>query len=358
MRKCSLHLGTHRTGSTSIQHLLRAKNSALQERGYFYPRSGQIPDLPGHHNLAWEISGDHRFRESAGTIDDLMREINKRSENIILSSEDFGTALDHQAKFSEFILLLQSSGFLVRLIVYLRNQVDYVLRSYLALLPSGWNLSWRESIFDLDHRDMLRRLRENDEVPQGYIVLHRAGVDLSQHDSIFDADYCELLWQVRENPNVEVVVRCYDRARVSSCADFLSIFDLTLGDLQVNHEVWTNVSPPLREYLLMFLRNRMGRELLAREEAVVNRLISSEAKEFQLSPAARMELSQRFKEANRTLFIRYGVPEPEMEDASGVRDSHDTPYVDELFSENIESVLLRSENIPRPRRMDFQLCDR
>jgi hypothetical protein len=343
MRKCSLHVGTHRTGSTSIQHLLSANTSALQERGYFYPRSGQLPDLPGHHNLAWEISGDRRFRESAGTIDDLMREMRSRPEHIILSSEDFGTSLDHEAKFSAFISFLQSSGFLVTIIVYLRNQIDYLLRSYLALLPTGWDLGWRESLFNLDHREMLRRLHENGDVLRGYLILHEAGVDLSQHDSIFDADYCELLRRVCKNANVEVIVRSYDQARTSICRDFLSIFKLTLGDLRVDGEVWVNVSPSLREYLLMFLRNRIGRRLLENEEAAVNRLVSSEAREIRLSAAAQMELFQRFREDNRTLFLHYGIPEPRIEDISRVNDSSETPYVDELFSENIESVFLKPE---------------
>src|SRR5438105_1590424 len=247
MRRCFLHLGIHKTGSTSIQHLLSQNSSALAERGYFYPQSGRLRELPGHHNLAWEISGDRRFRENAGVIDDLIKEVKGTSENIILSSEDFGTCLDHEAKFAEFISLLQSSGFLVTVIVYLRNQVDYLLRAYLGLIQTGWKLGWRESLFNVDHRDMVRRLRENGDVPQGYLVLHHAGVDLGRDDSIFEAGFCELLRRVRENANVEVMVRSYDQARKSICADFLSILNLTLQDLQVDEEVWENPSLPVRE---------------------------------------------------------------------------------------------------------------
>lgn len=310
MRNCFIHIGTHKTGTTSIQHLLSRNSSALEERGYFYPQAGRLDWLPGHHNLAWEISGDLRYRSDYGSIDDLIREVKNKSEHIILSSEDFGWSLyngSNGSKFSDFILLLQSSGFLVTVILYVRNQIDYLPRAYLTALECGVKLSWREWEY-------------------------------------FNVDYCDLLRRVHENANVDVIVRSYDQARASICRDFLSIFNLTLRDLHLDDEVWENASRSLREYLLIFLQNRMGRRLLESEETAVNTLVSAEARKIRLSPALRADLYHRFRDANRNLFIQYGIPEPEMENGTGVHDSSDTPYVDELFSENIEAYLLKSED--------------
>lgn len=74
-RKCFIHIGTHKTGTTSIQHLLIRNSSALRERGYCYPQAGRLELSPGHHNLAWEISSDHRFRDNYGSIGDVIKEV-------------------------------------------------------------------------------------------------------------------------------------------------------------------------------------------------------------------------------------------------------------------------------------------
>lgn len=307
MRKCFIHVGTHKTGTTSIQHLLSRNSNALQKRGYYYPRAGRLELSPGHHNLAWEISGDPRFQDDYGSLDDLIREVNDKSDHIILSSEEFGWSLYDKSRFSDFILLLQASGFLVTVILYLRNQMDYLPRAYLTTLECGGSKSWREWTF-------------------------------------FNVDYCDLLRRILENANVDVIVRSYDQARTSICRDFLSIFNLTLRDLHVNDEVWENVSRSLREYLLIFLQNRMGRKLFEDEETAVNKLVSPEAKKIALSPALRVELFHRFSDTNRNLFIQYGIPEPKMDNTSGVQYSPYTPYIDTLFSENTESQLLKPED--------------
>ena len=279
MRKCFIHVGTHETGTTSIQHLLSRNSSALQERGYFYPQAGRLESSSGHHNPAWEISGDHRFRDNYGTIEDLIKEVRSRSDHIILSSEDFGWSIYNKSGFSDFILLLQSSGFLVTFILYVRNQIDYLPRAYLTTVDCGGKVSWREWTY-------------------------------------LNVDYCDLLRRFRENANVEIIVRSYDQARTWICRDFLSILNLTLRDLQVEDEVWENVSRPLREYLLIFLQNRLGRRLLESEETAVNTLVPAEARKIRLSPAVRVDLFHRFRDTNRNRFIQYGIPEPEMDNAS------------------------------------------
>jgi hypothetical protein len=186
-------------------------------------------------------------------------------------------------------------------------------------------------------------VREIDRLPQAYRILLDSGSDLTRRRSILDADYCDLLRRARENANVELIVRSYDQARTSICGDFLSIFNLGLRDLHVGGEVWFNASLSLREYLLLFLRNRIGRELLENEKTAVNALVPSEAKEIALSPAARVDLFRKFRHDNRTLSVQYGIPEPEMGDISEVKDSPDAPYIDQLFSENIASILRQLE---------------
>ncbi len=322
MRKCFIHIGTHKTGTTAIQHLLSNNSSTLQERGYLYPQAGQLESLPGHHNLAWEISGDDRFRNHYGTIDDLIREVKNSSEDIILSSEDLGCSLHHSSKFSDFISSLQSCGFLVTVILYVRNQIDLLPRLYLTLVRSfGLNSS-----FD----GVLRPTLETGK------FRWRAW--------IFNFDYCDVLTRIGRIANVNVVVRSYERASTAVCNDFLSIFNLTLRDLLVDDEVFVNMSLPIRDYLLIFLNNKLDRELFEAEEEAVKCLVPPENDKIELSPVAKLALFQRFYDTNRTLFIQYGIPEPKMQNADRERHCLDPPYIDKLFSENIAAYL------PKPRK--------
>jgi len=292
----------------------------MQQQGYLYPQAGRLERLPGQHNLAWQISGDRRFQDNYGTIDDLIREIKNSSDDVILSSEDFECSLYHTSKFSGFISLLQSHGFLVTVILYVRNQIDYLPRLYLTLLHSGLDLTFDKVL--------------GPTLVQG---------EFHWHEWIFNFDYCDLLRRIEENANVDVILRSYDQARTAVCRDFLSIFNLTLGDLDVEDEVFANMSGPLEGYVRVFLRNRTGRQLLEDESRVLNNLIPEEANRIELSPCVRLDLSERFRETNRNLFMKYGIPEPKIEDTCDVGDCPARPYVDKLFTENIDADLLETE---------------
>jgi hypothetical protein len=318
MRRCFIHIGTHKTGTTAIQKVLSRNSSALEKRGYLYPQSGRLELHSGHHNLAWEISGDHRFQDAYGTIDDLSREVKDRSEDIILSSEDFECSLDNSSKFSDFVSLLRSSGFLITVILYVRNQIDYLPRIYLTLLHFGLNLT-----FDCILRSTLDK------------------GEFRWREWVFNFDYCDVLTRIGEIANVNVVVRSYERARTSVCSDFLSIFNLTLRDLHVDEEVFENVSLPLRDYLQMFLLHRMGRRLLENEEKAVNGLVPPGAKKIDLSPVVKLDLYRKFRDTNWNLFLQCGIPEPKIENISGAQNFPETPYIDQLFSENIEHCLTK-----------------
>jgi hypothetical protein len=316
MRRCFIHIGTHKTGTTAIQYLLDRNSSALLQNGYFYPQAGRPEGLLGQHNLAWEISGDHRFQERCGTIEDLIKEVKERSDDVILSSEDFECSLYNMSGFSEFISVLQSCGFVVTLILYVRNQVDYLPRIYLTLLHFGLNLN-----FDCILASTLDK------------------GEFRWRQWIFNFDYCDLLRRVDENANVDVIVRSYDQSRTSICGDFLSILNLTLQDLHVDDEVFENVSLPVRDHLRMFLQNRMDRRLLENEEKALYSLVPPGADKIELSAGVKMDLFRRFSNTNQRLFIHYGIPEPKMEKTYNAQNSLQTPYLDELFSDDLENSL-------------------
>ena len=140
MRKCFLHVGTHKTATTSIQHFLDSHPQELARSGYLYPRVGRPEEArAGHHNIAWEISGDRRFRADYGDGEALIREIADTDHNIIISSEDFECSAHHAGKFGKFIVAIQKLGIRMSVIVYLRSQIDYAESLYCTLLQFGFD---------------------------------------------------------------------------------------------------------------------------------------------------------------------------------------------------------------------------
>ena len=96
-----LHTGLHKTGTTALQSFLSTAAEELSTRGLLYPMAGRPPDFPdGHHNIAWQLGGDRRFRSSAGTLDDVASEISAFPGDAILSSEDFEGVLGTPRRLS------------------------------------------------------------------------------------------------------------------------------------------------------------------------------------------------------------------------------------------------------------------
>ncbi|WP_421725324.1 hypothetical protein [Bauldia sp.] len=87
-----LHIGTHKTGTTSIQKFAAANREELRERGLWYPAYGDIGvmDHYGHHHFAHAVAGQTSERF---TVDDARRFVelvrkNRRSDEIVLISAE------------------------------------------------------------------------------------------------------------------------------------------------------------------------------------------------------------------------------------------------------------------------------
>lgn len=109
----------------------------LARDGFAYARTGAVRWPRRSLHLAWQISGDHRYQAAFGTIDDLIAEIADQPRHIIPSSEDFVCSVHHPESFSRFVDRLHGSGFAPRIVVCVRNQVDYAESLYLELLKFG-----------------------------------------------------------------------------------------------------------------------------------------------------------------------------------------------------------------------------
>ena len=94
-RRIILHIGTHKTGSTTIQAGLKANRRMLLRYGIDYPQMGVVGQ--GHHNIAFDLA-DHRWYIPAfGGFTRLVQHIHRSVvPTTIISAEQFSRLSDQQ----------------------------------------------------------------------------------------------------------------------------------------------------------------------------------------------------------------------------------------------------------------------
>ncbi|MGB3404808.1 MAG: hypothetical protein WBA77_19140 [Microcoleaceae cyanobacterium] len=134
-----LHIGLHKTGSTTIQHFLKDNKNILLKLGYLYPESGSV--YSGQHNLSWQLSQDPRYSRQYGGWEELYTEIASTSvNNVILSSEDFEILKPKQIN----LLRLKLQPYHTKIIVYIRRQDSLIQSVYTQQVKGGLKKTFEE----------------------------------------------------------------------------------------------------------------------------------------------------------------------------------------------------------------------
>lgn len=271
MRDCFLHIGTHKTGTTSIQEMMHGGRCKLLQNGFLYPITGILPGSSGHHNISWQIRKDRRFSAEFGTVEDLLSEIAAFDKDVILSSEDFECSFDH---LEEFVAGLESRGRRkVAIIVYFRDQLSYAKSLYLELMWHDYHWTFEEFLSEL--------------------ITTRA---IAWHDWRFPFDY--KLMASRLPSRVNLIVRPFNRAS-SVLNDFTSIFGLSPHELGTDSEFRINNQKPIGEALARFHYNRTRKrcdptKLVSLWEGVAN----MDEINGDIGHESRMKLISAFAESN------------------------------------------------------------
>jgi hypothetical protein len=152
-----LFVGLHKTGSTAIRFMLDVHRELLDRHGFHLPVAAWTQYIDGfwnggHNNLPWEITGNRPTVAPYGGVAELVAEIASMPERQhLVVSEDLDTLrADGVARLAEAF-----AGFDVHVIVFVRNQVDW-LRSLIAE-EQKWFGAWSfadgcRAHIETDHR--------------------------------------------------------------------------------------------------------------------------------------------------------------------------------------------------------------
>jgi hypothetical protein len=134
-RVCYIHVGPHKTGTTSIQWFLQENRAELLKHGYFVPE-GETKH-GAHHAIVQKLCGqelgDHREAAAAKCIQAI---IDTPSEAIVISSEALAAILRNRDHARVFFNRIRELNVEPKLVLFPRNQSQWINSSYCGVVKT------------------------------------------------------------------------------------------------------------------------------------------------------------------------------------------------------------------------------
>ncbi len=119
----------HKTGSTSLQKLVKSNAKVLKRHGVLAPAfNGLIQAF--HRSVSMELSKHKRFNPADGTFGDLAKAIAGWGGNIFLSCEMFSVHIADKEHVERLVTFFENNGYRMHVIGYVRNQPEYFNSRY------------------------------------------------------------------------------------------------------------------------------------------------------------------------------------------------------------------------------------
>jgi hypothetical protein len=126
-RTCLLHVGTHKTGTTSLQLFFENNKEQLRSAGVYLPQAGRYGSLPGNHYIAWDMLAEAKSRH----FDELLADLsNVDCRTALLTSEDFSLLHARSEALSAMAEGLRAAGYRPVIVLYLRPQAAFAESMY------------------------------------------------------------------------------------------------------------------------------------------------------------------------------------------------------------------------------------
>jgi hypothetical protein len=134
-RICYIHVGPHKSGTTSIQWFLQENSAELLKQGYFVPESDT--KRGAHHTLAEALAGLEMGDHREALVTRSIRAIAETpAEAIIISSEALEGLLRNRRHTEAFFNRIRELNLEPKLILFPRNQPQWINSSYASSVKS------------------------------------------------------------------------------------------------------------------------------------------------------------------------------------------------------------------------------
>jgi hypothetical protein len=160
--KAIIHIGTEKTGTTSIQEYLYQNQEQLRDAGFYFIQSAgkrnnrALPsycmDDERYDDFFWErgITSLNEKNEFKGDLlisfTEEINSIPKGIHTVIISSEHFHSRTISQEEVRNVYVLLSTFFSEIKIVCYIRDQVDTCTSLYSTAIKAGWAISFDDFI--------------------------------------------------------------------------------------------------------------------------------------------------------------------------------------------------------------------
>ena len=209
-KRIFIHIGTHKTGTTSIQFFLTEQRERLRNCGILVPHAGTgIADAPaGHHNIAYELCNHPSYDAKLAGVAGLIKELRESTEPAaVISSENLQFLHTLPEQLVDLDQTLDSIGYDRTYMVFFRNIEDYFISLYSQLKATG-------RLPDGNYQLLYEQMKT-----KGYIV--------DRIQRYFEFDYARFTrdWQEIIGPNLTT----FDFDDVTKTSELLPVFLESIG---------------------------------------------------------------------------------------------------------------------------------
>jgi hypothetical protein len=132
-RVCYIHVGPHKTGTTSIQWFLQENRAELLRLGYFVPESETTHGA--HHALVGKLCGQELQAEQQSVAAKFAQALDKTpAQIVVLSSEALEGGLRNRDYAKTFFSRIRELNLEPKLILFPRNQPQWINSSYSSMI--------------------------------------------------------------------------------------------------------------------------------------------------------------------------------------------------------------------------------
>ncbi len=128
-RVCYIHLGPHKTGTSSIQWFLKENRTEFLKHGYFVPESGARHGA--HHAIVRNLCGQQLPERHASAGSNFARALEETPcEAVVISAEDLHHLLGKREYAEAFFGRLEKLNLKPKLVIFPRNQSQWINSRY------------------------------------------------------------------------------------------------------------------------------------------------------------------------------------------------------------------------------------
>lgn len=194
-----LHIGAHKTASSFLQSLLKNNIDALKKRGLKVVSRGEIIESPFYAALNKINKGESKAFELEQQVEPYGALISKDEGDVLFTNEDMFSTLklkDFYQNIEESVKFCQKiyPDHDVKLILYVRNQPDYIESKFVQYIHLGRSFSFEDFL----EEDFPKHLDWHKAVVNATSVLGKDKVIVKPYESIFELGQDEFFYEFLE----------------------------------------------------------------------------------------------------------------------------------------------------------------